>query len=180
MAKKKGKIDYTIFSVKSVSFEKGERDPFGFDDFAEKLGAEFLPFSGSVSKPSYFLFVSYVNHLMSRGENKINWVDEKDRNEKKIRLEKLLVYSWKKAAKDSSLRGASIIGNSFNISAIDPFSSKGWVKQNCFRIYTEGENKFKLEKTLHLYLNHRDKEIALLNDFLSKSYTQNKNKEDYL
>ena len=62
---------FNIYSIKPVTFDRGERDPFGFDDFAEKIGAEYLPFSGSVSKPAYFLFVAYVNHFLN--SNKSLW-----------------------------------------------------------------------------------------------------------
>jgi hypothetical protein len=46
-----------IFTIKTVSFDQGERDPFGFDDFSEKLGAEYLPFSGTVSKPDLLSYL---------------------------------------------------------------------------------------------------------------------------
>ena len=58
-----------IFTVKIVSFDQGERDPFGFDDFSEKIGAAYLPFSGSVSKPTYYLFVAYVNHFLNTNKS---------------------------------------------------------------------------------------------------------------
>jgi hypothetical protein len=167
---------YNIFSVKPVVFEEGERDPFGFDDFAEKLGAEYLPFSGSVSKPSYFLFVAYVNYLFKAGH--IKYKNLKEKNEFKIRLEKLLVYSWKKNSAKESLRGSNIIGNSYDINDIDPFSAKGWVKQNCFKIYTD--NNF-VPITLDRYLKKiGEKQIPLLKDFLATQYKQPKAKKDYL
>jgi len=46
--------EYNIFSVKATEFDQGQRDPFGFDDFSEKLGSKYLPFSGVVRKPIYF------------------------------------------------------------------------------------------------------------------------------
>jgi hypothetical protein len=151
-----------IFTVKTVSFDQGERDPFGFDDFSEKLGAEYLPFSGTVSKPSYFLFVSYVTHILN---NKlITWKNEKQKKEIQIRLEKLLVYCWKKSTTKEELRGSAIIGNSFDIKDIDVFSSKGWVKQNAFRIYNDRNFA---PKTVDLYLKKIDKRhIRILNEFI--------------
>ncbi len=156
----------TIFSVKNVSFDEGERDPFGFDDFSEKLGAEYLPFSGTVSKPSYFLFVAYVNHFLNT--NKTLWKNEKQKKEIQIRLEKLLVYCWKKSATKEKLRGSAIIGNSFDINDIDVFSGKGWVKQNAFRIYND---KNFAPQTLELYLrNIGERQFPILIRFISADF----------
>lgn len=166
--------EFDIFSVRPVVFEQGERDPFGFDDFAENLGAEYLPFSGSVSKPAYILFVAYVNRLLK--EKRIKWRNEKEKSEIKIRLEKLLVYCWKENSKEN-LRGSAIIGNSFKIEDIDPFSGKGWIKQNCFKIYTETENNFNPQGTLKYYWdNIGESQILLLNDFINTQ--QPRTKED--
>jgi hypothetical protein len=171
-------LQYNIFSVKTVSFDQGERDPFGFDDFSEKLGAEYLPFSGTVSKPSYFLFVAYINHILN---NKlIPWKNEKQKKEIQIRLEKLMVYCWKKKANEEKevLRGSSILGNSFDLTDIDVFSSKGWVKQNAFKIYTD--KNFALQ-TLELYLKKiGDRQIPILNDFILSDHKQPQLKADFL
>ena len=172
------KESVNIFTVKTVSFEQGERDPFGFDDFSEKLGAEYLPFSGTVSKPSYFLFVSYVNHILN---NKlIPWKNEKQKKEIQIRLEKLMVYCWKKKSNEEKegLRGSSILGNSFDLNDIDFFSSKGWVKQNAFKIYTD---KNFAPETLELYLKLiGEKQIPFLNDFILCELKQPQLKAEYL
>jgi len=168
-----------IFSIKAVFFDQGERDPFGFDDYSEKLGAEYLPFSGSVSKPSYFLFVSYVNHFLTM--NKTLWKTEKQKREIQIRLEKLLVYCWKKTVEEDkkSLRSESVLGNSFDIADIDLFSSKGWVVQNAFKIYTD---KNFCPKTLNRYLkNVEERHNDILIRFLNAEYkSQNFDKKKFL
>lgn len=167
---------FEIYTVKEVTFEQGKIDPFGFDDYIEKLGSKYLPFSGTAAKPSYILFTSYVNQLLKK--KLIPYKNPKERGEIKIKLEKLLVYSWKSRTKES-LRGKGVIGNSFKLTDIDPFSSKGWVKQNCFRIYTE--NNFKAEKTLDRYMKSvGNKQIDLIKDFLSRSYVREKDKVKYL
>ncbi len=167
---------YNIFTVKEVTFEQGKNDPFGFGDFTEKLSAKYLPFSGTIAKPSYILFTSYINRLLK--EKLIPYNSAREKNEIRIRLEKLLVYCWKSRANEN-FRGARIIGNSLKVNEIDPFTSKGWIKQNCFRIYTE--NNFKAEKTLEIYLNMiGNKQIDLLNEFLGKSYIREKDKQNYL
>lgn len=167
---------HNIFTVKEVTFEQGKNDPFGFGDFTEKLSAKYLPFSGTIAKPSYILFTSYINRLLK--DKLIPYSNARERNEIKIRLEKLLVYCWKSRTRDN-LRGKNIIGNSLSIQDIDPFSSKGWIKQNCFRIYTE--NNFKAEKTLYKYLDIVGyKQAEILNDFLGKEYSREKDKNIYL
>jgi hypothetical protein len=167
-----------IFTIKTVSFDQGERDPFGFDDFSEKLGAEYLPFSGTVSKPAYFLFVAYVTHILN---NKlIPWKNQKQKKEIQIRLEKLMVYCWKKKANEEKevLRGSSILGNSFDLSDIDVFSSKGWVKQNAFKIYTD---KNFSPQTLELYLKKVGvRQIPILKDFILCNLKQPQEKTDFL
>lgn len=171
-------LQYNIFSIKVTVFDQGERDPFGFDDFSEKLGAEYLPFSGTVSKPSYFLFVAYVNHILN---NKlIAWKNDKQKKEIQVRLEKLMVYCWKKKAHEEKevLRGSSILGNSFDLNDIDVFSSKGWVKQNAFKIYTD---KNFAPKTLELYLKKiGDRQIPILNNFILSDLKQPQLKADFL
>lgn len=150
-----------IFTVKTVSFDQGERDPFGFDDFSEKVGAEYLPFSGSVSKPTYYLFVAYVNYFLNT--NKSLWKNDKQKREIQIRLEKLLVYCWKTKFSKTELRGG-LLGNNFEVSDIDVFTSKGWVIQNAFKIYTD---KNFAPATLELYLKRvGEKQIPILRDFI--------------
>lgn len=167
---------HNIFTVKEVTFDQGKNDPYGFGDFTEKLSAKYVPFSGTIAKPSYILFTTYINRLQK--EKLIPYSNAKERYEIKIRLEKLLVYCWKSRTKET-LRGAGIIGNSLNVNEIDPFNSKGWIKQNCFKIYTE--NNFKAEKTLEKYLNMiGNKQVDLLNEFLGKVYIRAKDKQNYL
>jgi len=171
-------LKHNIFTVKIVSFTQGERDPFDFDDFSEKIGAEYLPFSGSVSKPSYFLFVAYVNHFLNA--NKLLWRNEKQKREIQIRLEKLLVYCWKKTAKEKKepLRGSSILGNSFDLNDIDVFSSKGWLIQNAFKIYTDRNFA---PATLELYLKRvGERQMPILRDFILCDYKQPQRKAEYV
>ena len=164
-----------IFTIKTVSFDQGERDPFGFDDFAEKIGAEYLPFSGSVSKPAYFLFVAYVNHFLN--SNKSLWKNDKQKREIQIRLEKLLVYCWKTKFSKSELKGG-VLGNNFELKDIDVFTSKGWVIQNAFKIYTD--RNFAPD-TLKLYLkNVGEKQMTLLRDFILCDYKQPQRKAEFV
>ncbi|MDP1726808.1 MAG: hypothetical protein Q8M15_08490 [Bacteroidota bacterium] len=171
--------DQNIFIVKQVSFVQGERDPFGFDNFSRKLGENYLPFSGTVAKPSYFLFVAYVKNILREYyQNK----SQKQKEEIKNRLEKLLVYSWKHKANNTvennsnNLRGHSIIGNSKIKVEIDLSTGNRIVKQNCFAIYTDGDNKFMPKSTLHKYLTKMNNEIYLLKEFIDnpKAYKKEK------
>jgi hypothetical protein len=164
-----------IFTVKSVSFDQGERDPFGFDDFSEKIGAEYLPFSGSVSKPTYYLFVAYVHHFLNA--NKSLWRNDKQKREIQIRLEKLLVYCWKTKFSKSELKGG-LLGNNFELSDIDVFTSKGWVIQNAFKIYTDRNFA---PATLELYLKRvGERQMPLLRDFILCDYKQPQRKAEYV
>ncbi len=167
---------HNIFTIKAISFEKGELDPFGFDDFSEKLGAEYLPFSSIVAKPAYFLFVAYVNYILK--ERKIPWKSLKEKKEIQVRLEKLLVYCWKKSIAKGALRGASVIGYNFDLEDIDVFTAKGWVKQNAFKIYT---TKNFVPKTFEKYMSMIGKtQIPLLLEFISTQYKQPKLKGECL
>ena len=166
---------FNIFTIKAVTFDQGERDPFGFDDFSEKLGAEYLPFSGSVSKPTYYLFVAYVNHFLNA--NKSLWRNDKQKREIQIRLEKLLVYCWKSKFSKSELKGG-VLGNNFELKDIDVFTSKGWVIQNAFKIYTDRNFA---PNTLNLYLKIvGEKQISLLRDFILCDYKQPQGKVEYV
>jgi hypothetical protein len=164
-----------IFTVKTVSFDQGERDPFGFDDFSEKIGADYLPFSGSVSKPTYYLFVAYVNHFLNT--NKSLWRNDKQKREIQIRLEKLLVYCWKAKFVKSELKGG-LLGNNFELNDIDVFTSKGWVIQNAFKIYTD---KNFAPITLELYLKRiGERQMPILADFILCDYKQPQRKAEYV
>lgn len=161
-----------IFIVKTVSFDQGERDPFGFDDFSEKLGAEYLPFSGSVSKPTYYLFVAYVNNFLNT--YKSLWKNAKQKKEIQIRLEKLLVYCWKSKYTKSELKGG-VLGNNFELNDIDVFTSKGWVIQNAFKIYTDRNFA---PATLELYLKRvGERQMPILRDFILCEFKQTQRKE---
>lgn len=130
-------MDFIIYTINKEIFEEGERDPFFFDDIVEKTSDKYFPFSGTVAKPIYFLFVDFVNRLLQEKDFVLK--SKKQKNEIKIKLEKLLVYCWK--IKTPNLRSQRIIGNSFSKQNIDPLTANNWVKQTSFKIYT-GNNIF--------------------------------------
>lgn len=163
--------EFNIFSVRSVEFEKGKLDPFGFDDFSEKLSAKYLPFSGTVRKPIYFFFVPYVNWLLKN--NKLRY---KKKEEVRLRLEKLLVCSWKN--KEENLKKKNIIGT--NQKQINPFKGNDgkWVVQTCFKIYEASVNKI-ITDTIFIdkYKQDNREEDKLLDDFLAKEGVLDKRNE---
>jgi len=168
---------HNIFSVKPVSFDLGQADPFGFDDHVEKFGARYLPFTATVRKPAYFIFIAYVNWLFNN--KKIPYKSLKEKTEIGIKLEKLLVYCWKSGRTKSELKGKGIIGNRYDTNDIDPFTISDWVKNNCFKLYSE--NNFKAQKTFNKYLvNVGEKQIPLLLDFIKAKYIRDIEKREYL
>lgn len=166
--------DYNIFSVKATEFEQGQRDPFGFDDFSEKLGSRYLPFSGTVRKPIYFFFIAYVNWLWDNGK-----LNVKKKEETRIRLEKLLVISWKKNS--DNLSGKNVLGNSKR--KINPFSGNdgNWIIQTCFKIYGASVSKVITDsKFIDRYVQDNPDEIKILNDFLYKQGLLDNRNETFL
>jgi hypothetical protein len=167
-------MNYRIYVTSPETFEKGDLDPFGFDALSEQISPKYLTFSGTVRKPSYFLFVSYMNRLLN--EKHISNKTLKERNEIKIRIEKLLVYCWK--SQNSNLRGYNVIGNSTPKNEIDPFTSDGWRKQNCFKIYTELNY---LPSSLNLYWNKTgEKQVEILKDFVAQKRLLKTEQDTYL
>ncbi len=171
-------VQYHIFSIKVTEFDQGERDPFGFDDFSEKLGDKYLPFSGTVRKPIYFLFVNYVNEFLKTKD----W-NARKKKEAKLRLEKLLVYSWKNNIRNSrqELRKANIIGNSKE--KINPFKGNdgNWVVQTCFDIYGNSVKKVITDnKFIERYRRENQGEETVLSDFLNKEGVFDKKNEIFL
>jgi hypothetical protein len=165
---------FKLFTTSSETFEKGDLDPFGFDALSEQISPRYLTFSGTVRKPSYFLFVSYINKIVS--ERHISYKSLKEKNEIKVKLEKLLVYCWK--SQNSNLRGYNVIGNSTPKSEIDPFTADGWRKQNCFKIYTEQNY---LPTTLSFYWNKIGfKQIDILKEFVAKKRLLRSEQEAFL
>jgi hypothetical protein len=167
-------LQYNIFSVRITEFDQGQRDPFGFDDFSEKLGSRYLPFSGTVRKPIYFFFVAYVNWLWENGK-----LNSKKKEETRLRLEKLLVKSWKQ--KSDNLTGKYVLGN--RQKKINPFRGNdgNWIVQTCFKIY--GASVIKLisdTKFIERYVRDNPGEDKILNDFLNKQGLLDKNNEDFL
>ena len=51
-----------IFSIKAVEFEHGSLDPFGFDAHTDRLARKYIPFSGTIRKPSTY----YLSAMLSR------------------------------------------------------------------------------------------------------------------
>ena len=164
-------LGYNIFSVRATEFDQGQRDPFGFDDFSEKLGSKYLPFSGTVRKPIYFFFVAYVNWLWDNGK-----LNAKKKEETRLRLEKLLVMSWKKNSE--ILTGKNILGN--RQKKINPFRGNdgNWIIQTCFKIYGASVSKIITDsKFIDRYLLDNAGEEKILNDFLSKQGLLDKRNE---
>lgn len=168
-------LHYNIFSVKISDFgQENKEDPFGFDNFSEKVAQTYIPITSTVRKPIYFFFVYYINHLLDTGELKA-----KSKKEAQLRLEKLLVLSWKRNKVNGNLSGKNILGNSKH--DINPFKGKdgNWIIQTCFQIYGSSVNKLIHEKDdfIDKYKKNTQGEIEILNDFLNKEgYLDSKNK----
>ncbi|MEJ7821233.1 MAG: hypothetical protein WKF85_02865 [Chitinophagaceae bacterium] len=152
--------DFIIYTVNKEEFDEGERDPFKFDDIVEKISDKYFPFSGTIAKPIYFIFVSFVNRFLQ--EKEFVGKTKKQNSEIKIKLEKLLVYCWK--YKTLNLRSQRIIGNRFSKQDIEPLTSNNWVKQTSFKIYTTPDT---FSKTSEFYWQQIGiKQIDLLKEFL--------------
>lgn len=154
-------MEFKISPIKSVEFETSKLDPFGFDEYAEKSGGEFMTFATVARKPSYYFFIAYTNWLL---EEKL--LEVKRPLEYRLRMEKLLVRSWMYGMDRDALRAKSIIGVSTR--RINPFKGNdgNWVVNTCFRLYGNSvtqimkhANPFRIEK--------QEREIADLRKFLS-------------
>lgn len=168
--------DYNLFIISPVEFEKGQEDPFGFDDLSEKIASEYIPFSGTVRKPIYFLFVVYVKWLLQNEFTE--YKNRKDKEEIKIRLEKLLVLSWKRG--NPNLRGKHIIGNS--IRDINPFKGNdgNWVVQNCYKIYTSSASNISLDDLIIEYHKNNLRDLRSIKSFLELKGPLNSDRGRYL
>lgn len=167
-------LSYNIFSVRVIEFDQGQRDPFGFDNFSEKLGSEYLPFTSTVRKPIYFFFIAYVNWFLEKGK-----VNPRKKEEIRLRLEKLLFLSWKNSSE--SLTGKNVLGNRQR--KINPFKGNdgNWIIQTCFAIYGASVNKVITDKKfIERYTQDNPDEIKILNEFLSKEGLLNTANEIYL
>lgn len=165
---------FNIFSISVTDFDEGQRDPFGFDDFSEKLGSRYLPFSGTVRKPIYFFFVHYVNWLWQHGKLPV-----KKKEEAQLRLEKLLVLSWKR--KSDSLSGKNVLGNRQR--RVNPFKGNdgNWIVQTCFKIYGASVSKvIDHNEFTERYIRQNPEEEKILNDFLSRTGLLEKTNEAFL
>lgn len=149
-----------LFRVASIRLEQQQEDPFGFDAYSEKIAAKYVPFSGTIRKPIYLLFVAYIEWII---KHKFNLTSRREKDAAKIRLEKLLVLSWKR--NDTAGRGQSIIGNS--IREINPFRGNdgNWVVQNCFKIYGSSTWLVPHDLLEKYHRQHYD-EFLLLREFL--------------
>ena len=167
-------LQYNIFSVRVTEFDQGQRDPFGFDDFSEKLGSKYLLFSGTVRKPIYFFFIAYVNWLWENGK-----LNSRKKEETRLRLEKLLFLSWKHNAE--TLTGKNVLGN--RQKKINPFRGNdgNWIIQTCFKIYGASVNKVITDsKFIERYVQDNPDEVKILNDFLSKEGLLDSRNETFL
>lgn len=165
---------FNIFSISVTDFDEGQRDPFGFDDFSEKLGSRYLPFSGTVRKPIYFFFVHYINWLWQQGKLSV-----KKKEEVQLRLEKLLVLSWKK--KSENLSGKYVLGNRQR--RVNPFKGNdgNWIVQTCFKIYGASVSKvINNTEFIDRYIRQNPEEEKILNEFLTSTGVLEKTNEALL
>lgn len=165
---------YNIFSVKATEFDEGQRDPFGFDNFSEKLSSKYLPFVGAVRKPIYFFFIAYVNWLWENGK-----LNSKKKEETRLRLEKLLFLSWK--YNSENLTGKNVLGN--RQKKINPFRGNdgNWIIQTCFKIYGASVNKVITDSEfIEKYVLDNPDEVKILNEFLSKEGLLDSRNEAFL
>ncbi|MCK9280224.1 MAG: hypothetical protein M0P71_06365 [Melioribacteraceae bacterium] len=167
-------VDYNIFSVKPTEFETGQRDPFGFDYFTEKLASKYLPFSGTVRKPIYFFFTHFADWFCLNQN-----IKSSQKKEVQLRLEKLLVFSWKE--KSDTLKGKNVLGNSRI--KINPFKGDDgrWIIQNCFKIYGASSDKvINTDEFIKKYRIDNPDEQNILKEFLSKDGLLDNRNEKYL
>jgi hypothetical protein len=159
-----------IFAVKAVEFEQGTMDPFGFDKQAEDLAQKYIPFSGTIRKPIYLVFNKYVKSLIKDGTLKLKSREHKDAE---LRLEKLLVYSWKR--RYEGLRSRHVIGNS--IRHINPFEGHGgtWVVQDSYKIYNGSAELLATDDLIEAYRKKNPDEPDVLRQFLQRSGSLERN-----
>lgn len=157
-----------LFIIKAVEFEHGKEDPFGFDHYSGLIADKYIPFSGTIRKPLYLLFVAYVNWLIREKHLKSAAGNEDVR----LRLEKLLVKSLTVA--NTSHR--FIIGSTFR--NINPFKGNdgNWVVQNCYKIYDESARVLVPAELIKEYHSKHIDQVKLLNDFLKRTGTLDANK----
>lgn len=157
-----------LFIIKPVEFEHGKEDPFGFDYYSGFVANKYIPFSGTIRKPLYLLFVAYVNWLINNKHLKSGTNNEDIR----LRLEKLLV----KCLTLSNTTHRFIIGSTFR--NINPFKGNdgNWVIQNCYKIYDESARVLVPDELINDYHNRHIEQVKLLNDFLKRTGTLDANK----
>ena len=157
-----------LFIIKPVEFEHGKEDPFGFDYYSGKIADKYIPFSGTIRKPLYLLFVSYVNWLINNKYLK-SGISKED---VKLRLEKLLV----KCLTLSNTSHRFIIGSTFR--NINPFKGNdgNWVIQNCYKIYDESARILVPDELIVDYHKKHIEQVKLMNDFLKRTGTLDANK----
>lgn len=157
-----------LFIIKPVEFEHGKEDPFGFDYYSGQIADKYIPFSGTIRKPLYLLFVAYVNWLINNKYLK-SGISKED---VKLRLEKLLV----KCLTLSNTSHRFIIGSTFR--NINPFKGNdgNWVIQNCYKIYDESARTLVPPELIDDYHKKHEEQVKLLNDFLKRTGTLDANK----
>ena len=163
-------MNHNFFVIKPVEFEHGKEDPFGFDDYSAKIAQKYIPFSGTIRKPIYLLFVAYVNWLITHKLLKGGISNEDVR----LRVEKLLV----KCLTLSDTSHNFIIGSTFRNRNINPFKGNdgNWVVQNCYKIYDKSAEDLVPPELIEDYHNKHIEQVKLLNDFLKRTGTPDANK----
>lgn len=161
-------MNHNFFVIKPVEFEHGKEDPFGFDYYSGWIANKYIPFSGTIRKPLYLLFVAYVNWLINNKHLKSGISNEDVR----LRLEKLLV----KCLTLSNTSHRFIIGSTFR--NINPFKGNdgNWVIQNCYKIYDESARVLVPDELITDYHNKHIEQVKLMNDFLKRTGTLDANK----
>jgi hypothetical protein len=156
-----------VFSVKPVTFEQGNADPFGFVDLAENVGGMYVPFSGSISRIRYFIFLPIVELLLRE-----LMIPDRAKKNVQRRLEKLFVYV---ALNDYKLPPRSgILGSSLIKDVVNPFdpSPGTWIVGDCFKLHSSSvkrlgltKDKF-MDKLKNAYLTSRF--VSFIRVFLSE------------
>lgn len=103
----------------------------------------------------------------------------KKKEEALLRLEKLLVLSWKKKAQ--SLSGKNVLGNRQR--RVNPFKGNdgNWIVQTCFKIYGASVSKvINNTEFIDRYMRKNPDEETILNDFLKRTGVLEKNNEAFL
>lgn len=161
----RSKVSPELFIVKKVTFEQGNTDPFRFDDLTEKIGGIYVPFSGSIRRVRYLVFLPLVQLLIEE----LN-LDRRNALIAKTRFEKLLVYlaiHMYHVPTGSGIMGISLKG-------VDPFypHTGKWIVVDSFNLYGNSVKSLGLDQEIfirklkNVYLSNRLKKFAM--EFLNR------------